>query len=63
MFSNISQLPAIVVVKPKKSRYAVFEKDINNIKEIKAFVDEVTGGFVQFKPMNKPLQVRGKDDL
>jgi len=26
-------------------------------------VDEVTGGFAQFKPMKKQLEVRGKDDL
>ena len=45
LFPDIT-IPSLVVVKPKKSRYAIYEKNMSSIEEIKAFVDEVTGGFV-----------------
>lgn len=43
---GIDNLPAIIVVKPKKKRYAVFSSTNFQINEIKSFVDEVMGGFI-----------------
>lgn len=60
---DVEQIPALVMVKPKKNRYAVYKNDMNDFKQIQKFVDEVTGGFVQFKQMRQALYIKGKDDL
>lgn len=44
IFSTLDTFPALVVIKPKRERYALFEKNINSIDEVKGFIDEIIGG-------------------
>lgn len=50
-FPEVTELPAIVVYKPKRKRYIRFTKNVNNHQDVQDFIDELIGGSGTFQPM------------
>lgn len=56
IFVTLDEFPALVVIKPKRERYALFEKNTNSLEDVKGFIDEIIGGSQNFKAMNDSLE-------